>query len=50
VGEGGFLPHPLFTGGRCLITSVPGLAKTLLIRDARGIPDLAFKRIQSRPI
>ena len=39
----------LFTGGHCLITGVPGLAKTLLIRTLAGILDLAFKRIQFTP-
>ncbi len=39
----------LFTGGHCLITGVPGLAKTLLIRTLADILDLAFKRIQFTP-
>ena len=39
----------LFTGGHCLITGVPGLAKTLLIRTIAGILDLSFKRIQFTP-
>jgi len=39
----------LFTGGHCLITGVPGLAKTLLIRTLAGILDLSFKRIQFTP-
>ena len=32
----------LFTGGHCLITGVPGLAKTLLVKDARprAAPDV----------
>src|SRR6266853_331483 len=39
----------LFTGGHCLITGVPGLAKTLLIKTLAGILDLEFKRIQFTP-
>jgi MoxR-like ATPase len=39
----------LFTGGHCLITGVPGLAKTLLIKTIAEILDLSFKRIQFTP-
>jgi MoxR-like ATPase len=39
----------LFTGGHCLITGVPGLAKTLLIKTLASILDLSFKRIQFTP-
>ena len=39
----------LFTGGHCLITGVPGLAKTLLIKTLADILDLTFKRIQFTP-
>jgi MoxR-like ATPase len=39
----------LFTGGHCLITGVPGLAKTLLIKTVADILDLSFKRIQFTP-
>src|SRR4029453_10084044 len=39
----------LFTGGHCLITCVPGLAKTLLIKTVAQILDLSFKRIQFTP-
>ncbi|HEY6213344.1 MAG TPA: AAA family ATPase [Vicinamibacterales bacterium] len=39
----------LFTGGHCLITGVPGLAKTLLIKSLADILDLDFKRIQFTP-
>ena len=39
----------LFTGGHCLITGVPGLAKTLLIKTLAEILDLTFKRIQFTP-
>jgi MoxR-like ATPase len=39
----------LFTGGHCLLTGVPGLAKTLLIKTVAQILDLSFKRIQFTP-
>ena len=39
----------LLTGGHCLITGVPGLAKTLLIKTIAEILDLSFKRIQFTP-
>ena len=39
----------LFTGGHCLITGAPGLAKTLLVRTIAQILDLQFKRIQFTP-
>src|SRR3979409_1282585 len=39
----------LFTGGHVLITGVPGLAKTLLIKTLAQILDLEFKRIQFTP-
>ncbi|MFN8058204.1 MAG: AAA family ATPase [Vicinamibacterales bacterium] len=39
----------LYTGGHCLITGVPGLAKTLLIKTLAEILDLDFKRIQFTP-
>jgi MoxR-like ATPase len=39
----------LFVGGHALITGVPGLAKTLLIKTLAGVLDLKFKRIQFTP-
>ncbi len=39
----------LVTGGHCLITGVPGLAKTLLIKTLANILQLSFKRIQFTP-
>lgn len=39
----------LFTGGHCLLTGAPGLAKTLLVRTLAKILDLDFKRIQFTP-
>jgi MoxR-like ATPase len=39
----------LYTGGHCLITGVPGLAKTLLIKAISEVLDLKFSRIQFTP-
>ncbi len=39
----------LFAGGHCLLTGVPGLAKTLLIKSLGEILDLRYKRIQFTP-
>ena len=39
----------MLTGGHCLITGVPGLAKTLLIKTVAEILHLTFKRIQFTP-
>jgi len=39
----------LFAGGHCLITGVPGLAKTLLIKTIADILQLRFNRIQFTP-
>jgi MoxR-like ATPase len=52
VGQDEVIEHvliALFTGGHCLITGVPGLAKTLLIKTLAEILDLDFKRIQFTP-
>ncbi len=38
-----------FAGGHCLITGVPGLAKTLLIKSMGDTLDLTFRRIQFTP-
>ena len=38
-----------FAGGHCLITGVPGLAKTLLISSLGKALDLKFRRIQFTP-
>ncbi len=38
-----------FAGGHCMITGVPGVAKTLMIASLSQIMDLAFKRIQFTP-
>src|ERR1700753_2570968 len=39
----------LFVGGHCLITGLPGTAKTLMVRTMADILGLAFKRIQFTP-
>ena len=39
----------LFAGGHCLITGVPGLAKTLLIKTIADILQVQFSRIQFTP-
>ena len=52
VGQDGVIEEvliALFAGGHCLITGVPGLAKTLLIKTIADILELKFKRIQFTP-
>ena len=39
----------LFVGGHCLITGLPGTAKTLLVRTLADVLGLQFKRIQFTP-
>ncbi len=39
----------LFVGGHCLITGMPGTAKTLLVRTISDALGLTFKRIQFTP-
>src|SRR5271154_3431812 len=39
----------LFVGGHCLITGLPGTAKTLMVRTIAQTLDLAFRRIQFTP-
>src|SRR6516162_1762551 len=39
----------LFVGGHCLITGLPGTAKTLLVRTLATILGLDFRRIQFTP-
>src|SRR6266496_2513348 len=39
----------LFSGGHCLITGAPGLAKTLLVKSMAQIFHLKFQRIQFTP-
>jgi MoxR-like ATPase len=39
----------LFSGGHCLITGAPGLAKTLLVKSIAQIFHLEFQRVQFTP-
>ncbi len=39
----------LLSGGHCLVTGAPGLAKTLLVRSLSQVFDLSFHRIQFTP-
>src|SRR5580704_13233207 len=39
----------LFVGGHCLITGLPGTAKTLMVRTISQTLGLVFKRIQFTP-
>ncbi|MBI3880052.1 MAG: AAA family ATPase, partial [Verrucomicrobia bacterium] len=39
----------LFSGGHCLITGAPGLAKTLLVKSIAQIFHLKFSRVQFTP-
>jgi MoxR-like ATPase len=43
------LLYALFSGGHCLITGAPGLAKTLLVRSIAQVFHLKFNRIQFTP-
>ncbi len=38
----------LFVGGHCLITGMPGTAKTLMVKTMSQTLGLTFKRISSR--
>src|SRR6202171_3613497 len=52
VGQEEVLEHVmigLFVGGHCLITGLPGTAKTLLVRTLAQTLGLIFKRIQFTP-
>src|SRR6058998_54512 len=52
VGQEEVVEHLLLTlwvGGHCLITGMPGTAKTLLVRTLAQTLGLAFKRIQFTP-
>ncbi len=39
----------LLSGGHCIITGAPGLAKTLLVKTLAQVFDLSFQRIQFTP-
>ena len=52
VGQDDVVEHLLLTllvGGHCLITGMPGTAKTLLVRTLASALGLTFKRIQFTP-
>ena len=52
VGQRDAIQHlliSLFSGGHCLLTGAPGLAKTLLVRSIAQIFHLKFQRIQFTP-
>ncbi len=52
VGQADVVEHLLITllvGGHCLITGMPGTAKTLLVRTLSNVLGLRFKRIQFTP-
>ena len=52
VGQDDVVDHlllTLFVGGHCLITGMPGTAKTLLVRTLASVLGLSFKRIQFTP-
>src|SRR5690606_36216008 len=52
VGQNDVVDHllmTLFVGGHCLITGMPGTAKTLLVRTLASVLGLSFKRIQFTP-
>src|SRR5262245_23646284 len=52
VGQKGVIEQlliTLFSGGHCLITGAPGLAKTLLVRSIAQMFHLKFQRIQFTP-
>src|SRR5258705_9096562 len=52
VGQDDVVEHLLLTllvGGHCLITGMPGTAKTLLVRSLADALGLTFKRVQFTP-
>ena len=52
IGQASVVEHLLITllvGGHCLITGMPGTAKTLLVRTLADALGLTFKRIQFTP-
>jgi MoxR-like ATPase len=52
VGQQDVIEHliiAVFSGGHCLITGAPGLAKTLLVKSLAQLFNLQFQRIQFTP-
>ncbi|MHC4507433.1 MAG: AAA family ATPase [Planctomycetota bacterium] len=52
IGQHDVIEHLLIavlSGGHCLVTGVPGLAKTLLVKSLAQVFDLKFQRIQFTP-
>ena len=52
VGQQDVIEHMLIavlSGGHCLVTGAPGLAKTLLVKSLAELFDLKFQRIQFTP-
>ena len=52
IGQENVIEHLLIavlSGGHCLITGAPGLAKTLLVKSLTQLFDLKFQRIQFTP-
>ncbi|HUU20814.1 MAG TPA: MoxR family ATPase [Sedimentisphaerales bacterium] len=52
VGQGDVIEHliiAVLSGGHCLITGAPGLAKTLLVKSLTELFNLKFQRIQFTP-
>ncbi|HYG21629.1 MAG TPA: MoxR family ATPase [Verrucomicrobiae bacterium] len=52
IGQKAVVEHillALFSGGHCLITGAPGLAKTLLVKSIARVFHLNFQRIQFTP-
>ncbi len=52
VGQDDVIEHliiAVLSGGHCLITGAPGLAKTLLVKSLAQLFDLKFQRIQFTP-
>ena len=52
IGQEDVIEHliiAVFSGGHCLITGAPGLAKTLLVKSLAQVFNLQFQRIQFTP-
>ena len=52
IGQEDVIEHlfiAILSGGHCLLTGAPGLAKTLLVKSLTQLFDLKFQRIQFTP-